>query len=217
MDHNKNESFFWTSYADLMTSLFFVMLVLFVLVIALLHNRINIQSIELDKYKMIDTTQYKFLIDAEESIKKIDKNYFEFNEEFKRYTLKDINIEFHTGSADILDIPLKERNQLVNVGQAIIDFISIAISTNPNVKYLIIVEGQASNDGYYYNDKLSYERALSLVNMWKEAGITFDGKVSEVIISGSGASSPFRLYPDIAGNKANQRFVIHIIPKLGKI
>ena len=35
---NKKESYFWTSYSDLMTSLFFVMLVLFVLIIVVLHN-----------------------------------------------------------------------------------------------------------------------------------------------------------------------------------
>jgi len=39
----KKESYFWISFSDLMTSLFFVMLVLFVLTIALLHKRmINI-------------------------------------------------------------------------------------------------------------------------------------------------------------------------------
>ena len=37
----KKESFFWTSYSDLMTSLFFIMLTLFVLVIVLLHKRME--------------------------------------------------------------------------------------------------------------------------------------------------------------------------------
>ncbi len=35
----KKESFFWTSYSDLMTSLFFVMLVLFVLTVVLLNKK----------------------------------------------------------------------------------------------------------------------------------------------------------------------------------
>jgi hypothetical protein len=64
---------------------------------------------------------------------------------------------------------------------------------------------------------LSYARALSLVNLWKDNDINFDGNTCEVIISGSGTESPFRLQPDVAGNKANQRFVIHIIPKPGII
>ena len=43
----KKESFFWTSYSDLMTSLFFVMLVLFILVIVLLHKRIDVYKRQL--------------------------------------------------------------------------------------------------------------------------------------------------------------------------
>ena len=37
----KKESYFWTSYSDLMTSMFFIMLVLFVLAIALLHRHMD--------------------------------------------------------------------------------------------------------------------------------------------------------------------------------
>ena len=40
------ESFFWTSYSDLMTSLFIIMLVLFVLVIVLLHKRMESTIVE---------------------------------------------------------------------------------------------------------------------------------------------------------------------------
>ena len=40
MAKKKRESFFWTSYSDLMTSLFFIMLTLFVLAIALLHREV---------------------------------------------------------------------------------------------------------------------------------------------------------------------------------
>ena len=40
MSKKKRESFFWTSYSDLMTSMFFVMLTLFVLAIALLHREV---------------------------------------------------------------------------------------------------------------------------------------------------------------------------------
>lgn len=39
MTKQRKESFFWTSFSDLMISLFFVMLVLFVLTIALLHKK----------------------------------------------------------------------------------------------------------------------------------------------------------------------------------
>ena len=65
MARNKKESFFWTSYSDLMTSLFFVMLTLFVLAIALLHREVvqvgkdrDATQVELDKINEIrDTIQ----------------------------------------------------------------------------------------------------------------------------------------------------------------
>ncbi len=50
----RKESFFWTSYSDLMTSLFFVMLVLFVLVIVLLHKRMEATEAQLEEIKKPD-------------------------------------------------------------------------------------------------------------------------------------------------------------------
>ena len=47
----RKESFFWTSYSDLMTSLFFVMLVLFVLTMALLHRKMVATEKELEQIK----------------------------------------------------------------------------------------------------------------------------------------------------------------------
>jgi len=105
---------------------------------------------------------------------------------------------------------------------AIRKFIDIAIQNNPSAKYLLIIEGQSSKDYYDVdvfrnNYVLSYQRALSLVHLWSINNIIFEDKNCEVIISGSGQSSPYRIQPDIRDNEANQRFVIHIIPKPGII
>jgi outer membrane protein OmpA-like peptidoglycan-associated protein len=217
MSKNKKESFFWTSYSDLMTSLFFVMLVLFVLVIVLLHNKVSSQAIELEKYKMVDTTQYKFLVDAEQSIKKIDTGYFQYNEQYKRHTLKNFSVRFNTGSSNIKDISADDLSHLERVGRSIQAFVRDAKTSNPNVKYLLIVEGQSSRDDFNRNYELSYERALALVKYWSSKGISHNGDNCEILISGSGQESQFREQPDIRGNTANQRFVIHIIPKTGVI
>jgi hypothetical protein len=49
----KKKEYIWASYADLMTSLFFVMLVLFVLVVVMLKKRqISIEN-ELERYKQV--------------------------------------------------------------------------------------------------------------------------------------------------------------------
>jgi outer membrane protein OmpA-like peptidoglycan-associated protein len=89
---------------------------------------------------------------------------------------------------------------------------------------LLIIEGQASRDSdasaynRNYNYVLSYRRALALVEYWEEKDtIYFNDKYCELIISGSGWDNPFRVEPDVIGNRENQRFVIHIIPKTGVI
>ena len=61
----KKESFFWTSYSDLMTSLFFVMLVLFILVIVLLHKRMEATEAQLQEIKKV-----------EQSTKDLSRDYF---------------------------------------------------------------------------------------------------------------------------------------------
>jgi outer membrane protein OmpA-like peptidoglycan-associated protein len=216
MIKHKKESFFWTSYSDLMTSLFFVMLVLFVLVIVLLHNKMR----NIEEERQASQEQLNKIQEIEESVKNIDTNYFQYDSLYKRHTLKNISVSFRTGSSDINDIPPGQLERLLAVGRSIRDFVDKAVKKNPNVKYLLIVEGQSSKDHYVKNYELSYERALSLVKYWSRNKISFnDPQVNycEVIISGSGQESPFRISPDNAHNKHNQRFVIHIIPKTGII
>ncbi len=204
MAKKKKESFFWTSYSDLMTSLFFVMLVLFILTIALMHN----------KHKAT-AEQLKKVVELNKSIEQIDTAYFVYDTVFKRHTLKDINGKFETGSSNINDLPVEDLQRLKKAGLAIQKFMSNAKIQIPDAKYLLIIEGQSSKDNYAYNYELSYQRALALVKMWEKNGIRFDTLPCEVIISGSGQNSQFRVLPDNSRNKANQRFVIHIIPKPG--
>ena len=204
MPKNRKESYFWTSYSDLMTSMFFVMLVLFVLTISLLHSRMVATEKQLEKIKQIQS-----------SIERIDPDYFEYNQQFKRHTLKDVTVKFATGSSNITDIPKEDLDRLEKAGKAIARFMWEAQRALPDAEYMLIVEGQSSRDSYPYNNQLSYSRALSLVEYWEEKGITFDNLPCELIVSGSGYSSRFREMPDVSGNIKNQRFVIHIIPKPG--
>lgn len=211
MSKSKNESFFWTSYSDLMTSLFFVMLVLFILTIVLLHNKIKATENQLKKIKEI-----------EESIRNINSQYFEYDSVYKRHTLKNIRVSFKNYSFNMNDIDYDQKYRLDEVGLSIKSFVDSTVKQNPNVKYLLVIEGQSSKDNYYNNeyynnDVLSYQRALSLFKYWITKGIIFNANHCEAIISGSGQDSPFRLQPDDKNNKGNQRFVIHIIPKPGII
>jgi len=210
MSKNKKESFFWTSYSDLMTSLFFVMLVLFVLVIVLLHNKM----VDIENERKATQDQLDKIKEIEESVQNIDKKYFEYNAQYKRHTLKDIEVRFDKQKADIYYNSDSVLKKLLNVGFSIKTFVNDAVAKNADVKYLLIVEGQASKDPYPQNFELSYDRALALVKFLKKNGLNFNEDNCEVIISGSGTESLFRVEDNEA---ANQRFVIHIIPKTGVI
>lgn len=224
MSKNKKESFFWTSYSDLMTSMFFIMLVLFVVTVALLHKEMLKIGEEREAMRIerdVTLAQINKIKEIQEATQTIDTTYFRFDENFKRHTLRNIEVSFKTYSSDIKDIPKDVRKTLAEAGKAIRESLLQAQKDNPDAKFLLIVEGQTSNDGYVRNYELSYERALSLVKFWSSQKIYFDeaGGIHncEVIISGSGKSSKFRELPDNKDNTKNQRFVIHIIPKPGEI
>ena len=204
-------SFFWASYADLMSSLFFIMLVLFVLTIVMLQK----QMIEIEEMRKATEAEINKIKEIQNAISNIDSTYFAYNAEHKKHILK-IDVGFQTNSADITDIELDTRHQLLNAGKAINQFIKDACQKY-NAQYLLIIEGQASKDNFIRNNELSYERALALVNYWKNNGVLFNPEQCEVIISGSGQDGTLRIQPDVAGNVKNQRFLIHILPKPGVI
>lgn len=184
------------------------MLVLYVLTFAALKIRTNQIEIQLRKWEEIQK--------IEKSINEIDKTerYFSYSSEYKKHILK-INIGFERGSADIDDIGEAQQADLIGAGNMIIDLIN-SFGQQDNVKYLVIIEGQASKDGWSGNYKLSYERALSLLGFWQKKGIRIDTLDNcEMLIAGSGEGGIPRLEPDEPPN--NQRFLIHIIPKVGDI
>lgn len=206
---NKKDSF-WLSYSDLMTSLFFIMLVLFIVSIVKMKG-INA---ELNRTANATKKQLEKIEELNNSIKEIDNKYFKYDEQFKRHTLRDIDVSFNTYSSDIQDIEKEQLDKLLKAGEAIMLFMQNAKIKIPEAQYLLIIEGQSSKDNYIKNYELSYERALALIKFWSTNSIEFDSLGNcEILISGSGQSSKFRVQPDIRGNKDNQRFVIHIIPK----
>lgn len=249
MSKNRKESFFWTSYSDLMTSLFFVMLVLFILVIVLLHNKMidianrndeitklnneaqsqlytitNLQKVtqaQLDtitNLQKVTQEQLDKIKEIQKATENINTNYFQYDDVFKRHTLKDVRVSFIKGSSNINDISKLDLEKLKKAGESIVDFMSKAEKIQSEASYMLILEGQSSKDNYNLNNELSYKRALALYYFWIDNNIRVDRLSNcEVIISGSGQSSRFRIEPDNANNENNQRFVIHIIPKIGVI
>ena len=207
----KNRSFFGASYADLMTSLFFVMLALFILTVLMLQKQMK----EIEIVKEATEAEMDKIREIQDAISNIDSTFFAYNKEHKKHVLK-ISVEFEKEKSDIYYINDEIRQQLLNAGKAIKRFIQDACRKY-NAQYLLIIEGQASKDDYKYNYRLSYERALALFQYWEENGVVFDSEQCEVIISGSGQNGTLRVQPDVKGNVKNQRFLIHILPKPGII
>lgn len=207
----KKESYFWTSFSDLMTSLFFVMLVLFVLTVALLHKRM----VEIEQGRKATELQLEKIKEIEEAANRIDPKYFDYNRIYKKHILK-IEARFGTDryrAYDIIDqniiIP-----QLVKAGQSIRDSIKELNTKYPEIQYLLIIEGQASKDRAAdgHNYELSFKRAYTLKVLWELNKIDFGDKC-EVLIAGSGTGGTMRENIE----DKNQRFLIHIVPKPGMI
>ena len=195
----RKESFFWTSYSDLMTSLFFVMLVLFVLVIVLLHKRMEATEAQLEEIKKIENSTMELG----------RSEYFKYNKDYRKYVLN-INVKYPIGESDIKEInDSTQLPKLREAGIVIRDFLNKHSDNN----YALIIEGQASADDYAYNYNLSYERALGLMQYWNSENIRF-GNNCEILVSGSGDGKlDTHSMRDTSNEENNQRFLIHILPK----
>ena len=108
--NEKKRDFFWLSYSDLMTSLFFVMLVLFVLVYTMQNKMIGElgeKGRELDRIKEIEKT-----------VNNIDTAFFKYDAENKKHILN-MQFLFPKGSYDILKILPDKRADLLKAGNVI--------------------------------------------------------------------------------------------------
>lgn len=211
----KKESFFWTSYSDLMTSLFFVFLALFVLFFLLLQHQ-NKTILEQNKATLAELEKIKAI---QESTKDLNPEFFIYNADFEKYILKTtVPVEFEFGKSDIHKIKNGEKllPELEEAGKEIRNF----LRKHKEHQYLLIIEGQASREertNLHVNYRLSYERACSLVKFWEESLIRFDSGNCEILIAGSGDGDLAKFLKTKEMREENQasnrRFLIHIIPK----
>ncbi len=224
MRKNSNRDSFWPSYVDIVTTLFAIMVVLF----AVSYSRFRVKELELRKL----ADKYEEIKSIYDMVEKIDTTYFEFNKEYVKHIFK-IQVTFQRGMFDIehdlqsdltdTDAANALREQIIAAGLEIkstIEKLQKGESNKQDIKYLVVIEGQASADGYhndafFNNDVLSYQRALELHKYWKNHGIDFSSMPKcELVISGSGEQGVPR---DTVSETNNQRFLIHIVPVIGNI
>lgn len=227
MASNK-KALFWTSYADLMTSMFFAMLVLFVVfVVAMgsanrrIQELLNKSEVENDSIKA-SNTQLQQIIKLNEQFETLTKSSsLNYDADKKMFYAKDfVGIEiFQSEGYDIKEEYLATVDK---VGRDIKKLITSLKEKNSDIKYMLVIEGTAAipynqlRAGTYNSDNqgmylLSYRRALALYNRWKDLG--FREGTTEIIIAGSGFNGINR---DERIEDNNKRFVIQIIPKVGK-
>ena len=213
MNQDRN-NFFWPSYVDLMTALFLVMLVLFVLSFKMFQK-------QTDDIKVLAEQKQK-LDEIENSLKGLQGNYFRYNEDCKRHELR-VDAVFDKRSATL---PILKQDSLYLAGDFLHRQID-GIKTDLNVKYLIVVEGRAAKDTYKSASDsanidgpvvrdLSFKRAMALVKFWESRGLNFNEGRFEIVAAGSGFAGACR-YEGKEQETLNRRFVIQILPKVGTL
>lgn len=210
MSRPKKESYFWTSYSDLMMSLFLVMLLLFVLTIAILHKKM----VEMENERKATQEQLDKIKEIQDAVKELPPEYFVPDLVNKRFSLRK-SPQFHTQTAVFKNDA--DKIYLIEVGKSIRSLINTLKTkySDQDIKYIVLIEGMASKDSYAHNYPLSYERALAVKELWEANGIILDQSVCEVQIAGSGTGGIGRFPKE--KESQNQRILIQIVPKIGEI
>ncbi len=211
---NQNNGSFWPSYVDIMTTLFAITLVLFVVSFA----RFKMKETELSESNKILQTlvdEYENIITVYSTVSKIDSTrYFGYNEQYLKH-LFTVDVEYQTKEFHIDKLKLDEtdpaaankvRRDIIDAGNLVkstIQSIEANDSADSNIKFLVVIEGQSSKISFYEsawknNYTLSYLRAQYLNEFWKKNGIDIDAiPRCELIISGSGEQGVPRNVPDV--------------------
>ena len=214
---------FWPSYVDIVTTLFAIMVVLF----AVSYSRFRVQEAELRKI----ADKYEEIKKIYQTVENIDPTYFEFDSTYVKHIFK-IQVTYQKGEFDLYKLMADRTNKteadslrrrIVAAGEEIqrtVQNLQNMHDKKQDIKYLVVIEGQASAGGYYINpyfnnDVLSYQRALALHRFWQKNEIDFSAMPKcELVISGSGEGGVPR---DTTREEFNQRFLIHIVPVIGNI
>ncbi|RZK03765.1 MAG: hypothetical protein EOO46_17700 [Flavobacterium sp.] len=210
----KSRDFFWPSYVDLMTALFAVVLILFVLSFKLFKDKENEIIKEKNKYQVL-AAQFERIKKIDDKIQALEKTgRFKYDEQYNRFLVKDfIGEEIFQANQDIIKPEfLKTANE---AGKDIQQLIA-SFTKESNVNFLVLIEGNAAyGEGLDRDAKgsfvLSYKRALALYKYWNDSQI-FDRSNTEIIVAGSGFYGVGR--DKVEEN--NKRFIIQIIPKIDK-
>ena len=220
-DSGNRKSLFWTSYSDLMTSLFFAMLVLFVVVVIAMGS-VNRQLADALKRANVTIEQQKQVLRLQEQFHTLSNaTSLEFDEDKRMFYARDfVGVEIFQPNQDIIKEEYLEKVDAV--GKDLKNILDSLNSTNKHFQYQLVIEGTAAIPYEHLKSRtfnpdniemymLSYRRALALYLRWKH--LNFRESNTEIIIAGSGFNGRNR---DMIIEENNKRFIIQIIPKIDK-
>ena len=217
----KQKDPFWTSYSDLMTSLFFVMLVLFIISFI----RIGHQMAEIKKLDSLlhganaDKEQLEQVLQLDSLFSKLSNNTtLAYDNKGRMFYAKAlVGKEIFYPNTSII------KTEYIGLVDSIgndIDVVLQKLNQNNQFHYQLVIEGTAAipwrelktankdNEDMYL---LSYRRSLTLYKKWKEQKLDLRKYNTEIIIAGSGFNGNNR---DNRVEENNKRFIIQIIPKI---
>lgn len=192
---------FWQNYTDLMSGLMIIFLIASVGYVV----------------SKDDSRKIKAIIGAQKEL--ADRSeFFTYNEKYNRFECT-IDVKFPAYSEvhnlyKASKIPDNNRKDLINAGKELRSFIDQQREKYDGIDFEILIDGRAA--GIYqsgtFAPQLSFLRAHSLYELWKEKGL-FDNTKDNIHSAGSGYGGVGR-YP--ASDDRNRTFIISIIPFIKK-
>lgn len=180
MKRKDRSKFFWISYSDLMTSLFFVMLVLFAITMVkyvtadperLVNENERLKTQTENLKKQVDTlnsrnamltdslgkavitiAQQREYIDIVRQFKPLkESGKFVYLPESSKYVAKDfLGIEIFDPDQGVI-LP-QYRKQTIEIGNEIVKVLKSLKESNPEYSYVLVIEGNTANDpGHPYS------------------------------------------------------------------
>ena len=180
------------------------------------------KNAELNKQKKDFETKLKEIELVEKTLENLPPKYFRYNSKLRRHELG-MQPKFKDRE-DV--IPESDRKYLVEAGKDLRNTIeSIRKQTKLDIKFTLLIEGMSSKTSYGKtscpnsrwedNETLSYRRALSLLNLWKQNNVNFEDDYCDLQVAGSGTGGLERYEGKL--ERLNQRIMIQILPKVGDL
>ena len=229
---------FWLSYSDLMTNLFFVMLVLFATTLIVLRDpnngaeglRRRVAELEDSLSRMtamydavvVEKRQMENILQLTDQFKALSSSSsLRYDDDHKTFIAKDFEgIEIFEQEGR--KIKPEYISSVKKVGKDLDSVLKKLNQENPSCQFMLVIEGTTANDprrpinvDSESSYKLSFDRALALYRQWKSDGLDLRQYNTEILICGSGMNGINRA-EGYNEEKNNKRFVIQIIPKVAR-